>query len=398
MKALNKIPLCIPYTNNLEVEAVRRVFKSGWLAHGKENEQFCKEFAKYIGVKHAIACNSCTSALMIALEANDITQDVICPSFTFVATANAIVTAGANPVFVDIDPKTNNMDIKELEDNITKRTQAIMPVHYGGLPCNMPEIMKLAKEHNILVIEDSAECIGGTVNGKMAGSFGDIGCFSFFPSKNLTTGEGGMLTTNDDKLAEKMKALLSHGITSSTFSREKDNQDKRWFRDATFAGYNFRMCDILASVGRVQLAKLDDMNILRRKHAKYLISKLKALEYDKFLELPVEPRGYKHVYQMFTIKVDPVIRTEFVKYLNEHGIGANVHFDPPVHKQSFYVKYYAGDDIPPLPNTWKVSQSIVTLPLYPGLNVRGLNTIVHQVKEGLIHCRKKVKSEKRCRR
>ena len=367
---MKKVALGIPYTDEKEIELISEVLRSGWLAHGPKVKQFQDEFAKFLGVKHAIAMNSCTSALHLALYTFPKKGEVILPSFTFVASANAIVTAGCKPVFCDIEYKTNNIDVNKIEELITEETVAIMPVHFGGLSCDMDAIKKIAEDHHLAIIEDSAETIGGLYKNKVAGSFG-IGCFSFFPTKNLTTGEGGMLTTNDDELTSKIKALLAHGIFSNTFEREK--QEKPWFRSASLPGYNFRMPDILAAVGVVQLSKLNEMNDLRRKHAKFLNENLDKTKFD----LPFEPEGYKHVYQMYTIKLKNGNRDKFVLKLREQGVGASVHFDPPVHLQEYYLKnnFKKGD----LSVTEKVANNIITLPMYPGMTDEDLNYIVEIV-------------------
>ena len=246
-----------------------------------------------------------------------------------------------------------------------------MPVHFAGQSCNMEEIMEIAEKHNLIVIEDSAECVGGTFNNKKTGSFG-IGCFSFYPTKNMTTGEGGMITTDDEKLAEKIAALKAHGVQTSTFEREK--KQRPWLRVATYAGYNFRLCDILSAIGIIQLKKLDKMNDLRRKHAAYLNKNLKELDR---VEIPIESEKCKHVYQMYTIKLKNYNRTEFIKKLKEKEIMASVHFDPPVHKQHYYKNKFNNS----LPITEKISDSIVTLPLFPQLKKEELDYMISSIRE-----------------
>ena len=250
-----------------EYDAMSDVLKSGWLAHGPKCKEFEEMFAKYVGVKHAVTLNSCTSALQLAILAQRRTGEIIVPSFTFVASANSIVNSGCKPVFAEVDFDSRNIDISDIEKRITDDTVGIMPVHYAGQACKMDEIMDLADEHNLFVIEDSAETIGGLFDGKVAGSFG-VGCFSFYPTKNLTTGEGGIVTTNDDKIYDFVSTMRGHGVSSSTWAREK--AEKPWLRAATMAGFNYRMCDILAAIGVVQMKKLDEMNELRRKHSHYL--------------------------------------------------------------------------------------------------------------------------------
>ena len=236
----------------------------------------------------------------------------------------------------------------------------------------MDRIMEIANKHHLAVIEDSAETIGGEYKGQKVGSFA-IGCFSFFPTKNITTGEGGMFTTNDDVLADKVKALIGHGISSTAFAREKS--EKPWFRSASFAGYNFRMSNILAAIGVEQLKKLDEMNEKRRMHARYLNERLRDIDE---IDLPVEDKCCKHVYQMYTIKVKNQYRDNFVHQLRKKGIGASVHFDPPVHKQAYYMENgYGNVD---LPVTEKVANSIVTLPMYPQLTQEELDTIISEIK------------------
>lgn len=373
------IPLCIPNIGDEELKLVKEVLDSGWLAHGPKTREFEKNFANYIGVKEAVSLNSCTSALHLAIQVQNIKGEVIVPSFTFVASANSIIIAGAKPIFADIEYGTCNIDPEKIRDAITDKTEAIMPVHFAGQSAKMDEIMEIAEEHNLKVIEDSAETIGGTFNNKKTGSFA-TGCFSFYPVKNMTTGEGGMLTTDNEKLAETTKALRAHGIESSTFEREK--KTKPWQRAATYAGYNFRMPDILAAIGLVQLKKLDKMNEMRIKNAKYLN---KNIDFDE-IEKPEEAKKAKHVYQMYTIKVNNIDRTEFVLKLREKGIGASVHFDPPVHLQPYYMKmgYKKGD----FPVTEKVSANIVTLPMYPQMKKEQLDYVIQNIGEVIKKCRK----------
>lgn len=364
------IPLCIPSIGADEIKAVNEVLKSGWLAHGPKNEEFEEAFAKFIGIKHAISMNSCTSALYLVIKALGIKGEVIVPSFTFVASVNAVVTAGADPVFVDIDYNTCNIDPSKIENSITNRTEAIMPVHFGGQSCDMKPIMKIACKLGLAVIEDSAETIGGEYNGKKTGSFG-IGCFSFYPTKNITTGEGGILTTDDDQLAEKIRAMVGHGISSTTFKREKS--ERPWFRSAIYPGYNFRMSNILAVIGVEQIKKLGAMNQKRVEHSRYLNNRLKSVG---VVDLPVESSSCKHVYQMYTVKIKGINRDKFVHALNNEGIGASVHFDPPVHLQSYYKPRFQNLN---LPVTEKVAKTIVTIPMYPQLKKAELDKIAKAV-------------------
>ena len=372
---MRKIPLCIPYTGQEEKDAVNDVIDSGWYAHGPKNHEFEEDFADLLGVKHAFSMNSCTSALHLAVEGLGITGEVILPSFTFVASANAVITGGARPVFADISYDTCNIDPASIDRLISSETEAIMPVHFGGQSADMTAIMDIAEQHNLRVIEDSAETIGGTHHGRMAGSF-DVGCFSFYPTKNLTTGEGGMLTTNDDELAKKVKTLLGHGIDKTTYERE--NKEKSWFRSASRVGYNFRMSNILAAIGVEQLKKLPEMNLKRREISKKMT---KALSEIPGVRTPIEKPENIHVYQMYIIRVDPGLRDNFVHELNIRGIGASVHFFPPVH----HMTPYKGSEIKKddLKVTEKIIHEIVTLPMYPQMENDDVQYIVDSIRETL---------------
>ncbi|MFH1978384.1 MAG: DegT/DnrJ/EryC1/StrS family aminotransferase [Candidatus Aenigmatarchaeota archaeon] len=365
------IPLGKVEIDENEIDAVKDVLNSGWLAHGPKTKEFEKMFAEYIGTKHAISVNSCASALHLAIECLGIKGDIILPSFTFVASANTIVTAGSNPVFVDIEKDTCNINPHEIEKKITDKTKAIMPVHFAGHPCDMKHITEIAEKNNLVVIEDSAECIGGEFNGKRTGSSG-IGCFSFYPTKNITTGEGGMITTNDDDFAQKLKTLKAHGISSTAYERERE--ERPWLRAAVEAGYNFRMCDINAVIGIEQMKKIDEFNKKRIESSNYLTSKLD----ENKLEVPTIREGCKHVFQMYTIKLNPSInRSHFVKHLREEGIQASVHFDPPVHLQPYYANrgWKKGD----FPVTEDVAEHIVTLPMFPSIKREDLDRIAQVI-------------------
>lgn len=365
-----KIPLCVPMVDDVEINEVIKVLKSGWYAHGPKNEEFESKFAEYHGVKYALALNSCTSALQLSMLANNIKGEVIIPSFTWVATANSIVTSNAKPVFADINVETGMLDPKAIEACISPRTEAIMPVHYGGSVAEMDTIQSMCVKHGLLLVEDTAETIGGKYKNKLAGTFG-IGCFSFYPTKNMTTGEGGMLTTNDTEFAQKAKALIGHGIDKSAYDRELN--DRPWIRSASYAGFNFRLTNFQAAMGVEQLKKLDKMNELRINHSLYLQKHLSSIEK---IELMLPPGNVHHVYQMFTIRVDSSIRREFVNYLRKNGIGSSVHFDPPVHQQPYY---YNNFDIPSLPMTEKLCSEIVTLPMFPQLTIEQLDYMISNI-------------------
>lgn len=352
------IPLCIPSISDAELDLAREALTSGWLAHGPFNHKFEHAFAEYLGVKHAITLNSCTSALFLALKAQDISGEVILPSFTFVASANAVVTAGAVPVLVDIDYDTCNILPAAIEAAITPRTEAIMPVHFAGQPCLMDAISEIASRHGLALIEDSAETLGATFAGRQAGTFG-AGCFSFFPTKNLTTGEGGMLTTDNGALAARVRVLASHGVPKTTYEREKEALP--WYRSAVEPGYNFRLSNVLAAVGYAQMGRLDAMNARRQQLAAAYSARLADIE---AIALPVVHPQATHVYQMYTVKLKQGDRDRFVQELRKLGVGASVHFDPPVHHSLWYRQQSHPHD---LSVTECVAARIVTLPMYPDM-------------------------------
>ncbi len=371
------VKLCLPDVGKEEVEKITEVINSKWLAHGSYNKEFEEKFAEYIGVKYAVTLNSCTSAIQLAIESHNITKEVILPSFTFVASANAVIKSGAKPVFVDVEYETGNINPEKIEEVITKNTQAIMPVHYAGQVCDMKRIMEIAKKNNLLVIEDSAETIGGTHYGKQAGSF-STGCFSFFPTKNIAIGEGGILTTNNEEIAKTVKALSAHGISKHTLEREK--QDKNWYRDAYIPGYNYRMPHLSAAIGIVQLAKLDKMNEMRRKVAELYRKELSSL--DK-INLPIEKNNNKHVYQMYVIKLkdsNAEKRDQLVQKLREKDIEASVHFSPPIHLQTYYKNRFNHRK---LPITENLADSSITLPMYSSMFEEDSIKVVGALKSSL---------------
>jgi perosamine synthetase len=307
------------------------------------------------------------------VKALGIKGEVILPSFTFVASANAVETAGAVPVFADINSHNFNLDPVSVEDKITRRTEAIMPVHVAGRPVDMGAIARSAKKHKLAIIEDSAQAIGAEYKGKKTGTFG-LGCFSFFPTKNMTTGEGGMITTNDEKIAKLVKTMGAHGISKDTYAREKSK--KPWLRAAILAGYNLRMSNILAAIGVEQFKKLDFMNNRRISHAVYLNKNLKELEID----IPYFENDYRHVYQMYIISVNPKMRDKMFKYLIKNNIAATVFSDPPVHLQPYYRKKYGfkkGD----LPKTEQAAKSNIVLPMFPQLAKSDLDRIILVIKK-----------------
>ena len=348
-----KISLSKPELNKKDISVILNALKSGWLTHGPENLKFENSFRKKIGTKYAISMNSCTSALECSLKVLERKGEVIIPSWTWVSTANAVLNSGNKPVFADVDLESRNITANEIKKKITKKTVAVIVVHYAGLMCDMGPIVKLLKKHKIDLVEDSAECLGATYKKQQAGSFG-TGCFSFFPTKNITTTEGGMLTTNSKSKYEKIKKIIAHGIN-------KGLKKKPWHRISDLPGHNFRLPNHLAALGSNQLKRLEKFNIKRR---------LIAKNYDKFFKNYLDMfktqkinKDFTHSYQMYSIVVKERYRDDLVYYLKKNNIEASVHFDPPLHKQAYLKKYAIY-----LKNTEELSKTIVTLPIYPGLD------------------------------
>ena len=363
---MTRIPLFKSSLDKNDFKAIENSLKTGWLTHGKNNLIFEKNFAKFIGTKYAISMNSCTSALECALKVIKKKGEVIIPSWTWVSTANAVINTGNKPVFVDVELNSRNIDSKEIEKKINKKTIAVIAVHYSGLPCNMKEIVKVVKKNNITLIEDSAETLGATCDGKQVGSFG-IGCFSFFPTKNITTTEGGMLTTNNKKYYLEIKKLIAHGIN-------KDRKKFFWHRVADLPGHNFRLPNHLAALGNSQLKKLNKFNLMRRSIAKKYNNFFSKM--PNFFEVQEVKKKYTHSYQMYSVLVKKNKRNSLLYFLKKKGVDASVHFDPPLHKQAYLKKYSKK-----LKFTEKLSQQILTLPIYPDLSQKNLSFILNKIND-----------------
>jgi perosamine synthetase len=355
------IPIAAPYIGQEEKNAVEKVLDSGFLAQGDVVEQFEQQFADFIGVKHAIATSNGTTALHLALLACDITEEseVITTSFSFIASSNAILFTRAKPVFVDIDPHTFNIDTIQIERAITPKTKAILPVHLFGLPVNMDQVTQIARKYNLLIIEDACQAHGAQFKGKKAGSFGKAGCFSFYPTKNMTTGEGGMITTNDDELADTVRLLRSHGMKV------------RYHHD--ILGFNFRMTNIAAAIGIEQLKKLDRFNQKRRTNAQFLIENIK----NPKLILPNTDPDYHHVFHQFTIRVAKN-RDQLIKLLQSANIGHSIFYPIPIHQQKVYQQLGYTTK---LPQTEMAADQVISIPVHPLLKEEELHYITNTLNQ-----------------
>jgi len=362
MKEMNwKIPLFKIYWDEEDVEMVKDAIQRGMFwAIGPNIEKFEKMLSAYINTKYAVVFNSGTSALHALLLAYGIGpgNEVIVPSFTFIATANAPLFVGAKPVFADIEEKTYGLNPEDMEKRITPKTKTIIPIHYGGSPCLIEELKEIANKHNLILIEDAAESLGATVEGKKVGSFGNAAILSFCSNKVITTGEGGAVVTDSAETHERLKLIRSHGRAenSNYFSSTE-------YMDYVTLGYNFRMSDITAALGITQLEKIDKLIEMRRGNANRLSTKLSQVSE---IEVPHPPEGFVHVYQMYTIRVKggQEKRDALSAYLARKGIMTKVYFSP-VHFTHFY-KNGLGYNCE-LPVTERLSQQVLTLPMYPAL-------------------------------
>jgi perosamine synthetase len=348
---MKPIALAKPQIARSERKAVNRVLKSLSLAQGPEVKSFEAEFSKIVGDRECVAVNSGTSALHISLIALGIGpgDEVIVPSFTFAATANVVSLVGAIPIFVDIDPRTYCIHPDLIRKAITKKTKAIIVVHLYGLPADMKSVCQIAKEHSILIIEDAAQAHMASIEGRMVGTFGDAAAFSFYPTKNMTSGEGGMVVLRESDKARICRLLRNQGM------------EKRYQNE--LPGFNLRMTDIHAAIGRVQLRKLDEMTEKRLQNANFLSKNLSTES------IPYVPLGHKHVFHQFTVRINEG-REKFSAKLLEFGIGNDVYYPTQVHKlPSFNLSIN-------LPETQIATQQVLSLPVHPGLRKNDLKRIV----------------------
>lgn len=368
------IPIFRPSMGEEEISAVSEVLRSGWIGLGPKTKEFEDAFAKYIGAKYAIALNSCTSALQLALNALNIANgEVITTPITFISTAHSILYNNLKPIFADVQEDTLNINPKDVERNITEKTRAIIPVHYGGHPCEMDEIKEIAKKHNLYLIEDAAHACGSEYKRRKVGVLGDMACFSFHAVKNLATGDGGMITTDNSDLYEKLMKLRWLGIGKSTYQR-KEGKGYSWYYEADYVGFKAHMNDINAAIGLIQLKKLDNMNAKRRK----IVSQYnKAFEELSWIKLPTERSYVKSSLHNYVIKVEKGDRNELISHLANNGISAGVHY-MPLYLHPIYRNMNIKGNCPIADRIW---EKIVSLPLYPDMAVEDIEKVIEAVKE-----------------
>jgi perosamine synthetase len=366
-----KIPLFKMYWDEDDISLVNNAIRSGmnW-ASGPHISEFEQKIADYIGSRYCLTFNSGTSALHAALLAHGIKShdEVIVPSFTFIATANAPQFVGAKPVFADIETDTFGLSPDSVNVRITKKTRAILPVHYGGCPCKIKELREIADEHSILLIEDAAEAFGADIAGNMIGTFGDSAMMSFCQNKIMTTGESGAMVTDSRELYEKMKLIRSHGRleTADYFSTTAT-------MDYISLGYNFRISNITAALGLSQIKKVDTLIAKRRADASYYIDQLQKIPACRIIKPPLH---YHHVYQLFSILVEK--RDELMHHLEKQGIMTKVYFSP-VHQTHFYKNVLKYQDV--LPVTEHVASEIISLPFYPGITQGEIDNVINEIEK-----------------
>ena len=356
-----------------EEQAVLDVLRSRWLTMGAVTQEFENAFAEFLGVKHAVGVANGTLALHLACVALDIGpgDEVIVPSLTFVATANAVLYTGADVRFADTTSFTDlNISPAEIEKQIAPQTKAIIVVHYGGFACQMPKIMEIAAKHNLSVIEDASHAPGAALLGRNLGTWGEIGCFSFFSNKNLATGEGGMLVTNSDDIAERVRVLRSHGMTSLTWDRHKGHA---YTYDVVELGYNYRFDEIRSALGLAQLRKLEANNAKRKRIARKYRSAFNHLN-DLGVVVPFEKQPGDSSFHIFPVLLPNYIkRSQVIDFMKAEGVQTSIHY-PPIHQFSYYCERYP--DIS-LPVTEMVAARELTLPLYPGMHDEHVNLVVN---------------------
>ena len=371
------LPYCLPCIGEEEIAEVVDSLRSGWLTTGPKVRRFEEEFASYTEAKCAVAVNSCTAALHVALAALGIGSgdEVIVPTMTFCATANVVVHLGATPILVDVG-EDYHISVEAIERAITPRTRAIIPVHYAGEPCDMDEILALARRHGLKVVEDAAHAVGADYRGRKIGSHGDAVCFSFYATKNMTTGEGGMVTTNDPALADRIRTLILHGMSHDAWKRY--TKAGSWFYEVLEPGFKCNMTDIQAALGIHQLRRLDGFVKTRQSIAHRYARALSRLP---GVTLPKERPDRSHIYHLYPVRIDEdetgVPRDRFIDLLRDANIGTSVHFIP-LHRHPAYRDRF-GYRPESFPMAEHLYSGLASLPLYPGMSEADADDVIEAV-------------------
>jgi dTDP-4-amino-4,6-dideoxygalactose transaminase len=365
----------VPPVDSGEIAEVADAIRSGWLTTGPKVALLEERIRRLVQARHAVAVNSCTAAMHLALAVSGVSRgdEVITSPYTFAATGEAILYLGAKPVFADIDPRTLNVDPIAVERAVTRRTKVLLPVHIAGLPCDLDALRSIARKKRLRVVEDAAHALGAAIDGRPIGGIGDITCLSFYATKNLTTGEGGMATTDDRRVAERLRRLSLHGLTHNAWKRY--TRSGSWRYDIVELGYKYNMTDVAAGLGLAQLAKFRSMQreraVLARRYSR-------ELEGSAAFDLPVEVPGTRHAWHLYILRLRAGVlrlsRDRVIEFLRGAGIGTSVHF-LPLHLHSFYRRvlgHRPGD----YPRTERESARAISLPLYPGLTTRSQDRVI----------------------
>jgi len=382
------LPFNAPSLGDDEIAEVADTIRSGWIGTGPKTQRFEKMFQDYIGCHHAVAVNSCTAGLHLSLILSNVGpgDEVITTPLTFAATANVIVHQGARPVFVDIDRATLNIDPSLIEAKITERTKAIIPVHFGGLACDMDDILALAAQYGLAIIEDAAHALGGKYRGVMVGSLDTLACFSFYPNKNLTTGEGGMVTTNDASMAEKLTIYRLHGLSKDAWQRFQVK--KLLLSEVLYPGYKYNMTDLQASLGIHQLMKQERFYQIRKRYAQMYDDALNDLPEVTLQPRPKEEEN-RHALHLYLLILNlerlSADRDRIVSALRAENIGAAIHYKA-LHLHPFYRKAYGyGEGM--LPNAEHISERVLSLPLTPSMSEEDVEDVIKGVRKVLRYYR-----------
>lgn len=372
------IPFHLAMVGEEEAQAAAEVVRSGWLTMGPKTIEFERQFASYVGAKHAIGVNSCTAGLHIALEAIGLRQgdEVLVPTTTFTATAEVVVYFKAIPVLVDVDPITLCIDPVDAERKITSKTRAILPVHFAGQPCDMDRIQELASQHRLEIVEDAAHSLPASFRGTPVGAISKLTAFSFYATKTMTTGEGGMVTTNDDALAARMRIMRLHGIGRDAWKRY--SSEGSWFYEVLSAGFKYNLTDIQSAIGLVQLAKCTEMRNLREQVARQYSE---AFSQCDLLQIPTVLEDRESAWHLYVLRLNldrlRIGRDQVIEQLKQRGIGTSVHFIP-LHLHPYYREtyHYRETDLPIATAEYHRSFS---LPIYPGMSSDQIAYVIEQV-------------------
>jgi len=373
-----KIPFHKPFIDEEDILNVIEILKSGWLTIGPKTEEFEKKFKTFLGAKNAICLSSCTAAIHLAIKALGIKagMEIVTPAINFISACEVALQENILPILVDIDKHTGNININSLEKAITTNTKGMILVHFGGNPCEMDKIMEIAKDKGLFIIEDAAHALPSYYKGKIIGVIGDIGCFSFYATKTMTTGEGGMAVTNNDEYANKMRILRLHGISKDAWKRYSDEGD--WYYEVIDIGYKYNLTDIQAALGLSQLTKLEWMWERRKEIARRYIEAFKDIEEMELQSIEPGNESSWHLFPIFirleALKID---RRGFINILKERGIGTSVHFIP-IYRHPYYRKFF-NYEYSKFPNSEWFYEREISLPIYPSLAIKDQEYVIENI-------------------